>query len=55
MNVLGQAAARAEKLFEAGAYWHWYERHGLSKSDFNAALATVQGLIEGYRAASLAS
>ncbi|CAN0499054.1 unnamed protein product [Ectocarpus sp. 12 AP-2014] len=47
-GVLGDVVKRAEAKFRAGAYLHWYYRHGLEDEDFLAAFEGVRTVERGY-------
>ena len=48
LDYIGPAYERAEAMFGAGAYLHWYERYGCERGDFEQAFASVRDIIRTY-------
>ncbi|KAL6746677.1 Eta tubulin [Haematococcus lacustris] len=52
LGLLSSTLNRAKALCDAGAYLHWYERHGCSKEAVQEALYSVQDVADSYRLAT---
>jgi len=39
---------KADAMLQAGAYVHWYEKHGLSAGDIKQALEGCHGITDAY-------
>lgn len=48
MAPVGRMLARARLLYDARAYMHQFERHGLSSAEVGEALESVAGLLDAY-------
>ena len=48
-SVLQRPLARAQQMFDVGAYTHWYRRHGCEDSDIEAAIEAVRCIADAYR------
>lgn len=50
VGPLERMLTRARRLFDARAFVHRYERHGLAcPADFEAAFEAAEGLLDAYR------
>ena len=50
VGPLERMLTRAHRLFDARAFVHRYERHGLAcPADFEAAFEAAEGLLDAYR------
>lgn len=50
VGPLERMVTRAHRLFDARAFVHRYERHGLAcPADFEAAFEAAEGLLDAYR------
>lgn len=50
VGPLERMVTRARRLFDARAFVHRYERHGLAcPADFEAAFEAAEGLLDAYR------
>lgn len=50
MGPLERMLTRAHRLFDARAFVHRYERHGLAcPTDFDEAFEAAEGLLDAYR------
>ncbi|KAG5179853.1 Tubulin/FtsZ family, GTPase domain-containing protein [Tribonema minus] len=47
-DSIAYTLARAQEMYEAGAYRHWYARHGIEAEDFMAAFEGVQSIVDEY-------
>ncbi|KAH3787469.1 tubulin delta chain-like [Dreissena polymorpha] len=43
--------ARAQVMYDAGAYLHWYWRHGATQDDFQNSFETLRTVVEDYKEA----
>ncbi|XP_032222374.2 tubulin beta chain [Nematostella vectensis] len=51
-DSLGNILTRAKSMFDAGAYLHWFEKHGCVKNDFLDGFSTLQDIIDEYNCAT---
>eukprot|EP00955_Chlamydomonas_euryale_P010112 108347-Chlamydomonas_euryale.AAC.9 len=49
-GLLDATAVRATEMWRAGAYMHWYERHGCSSDAVRVAIEGVNEVADCYRA-----
>ncbi|XP_019363562.1 PREDICTED: tubulin beta chain-like [Gavialis gangeticus] len=47
-DFLQQVAERAQVMYRAGAYLHWYWRHGCEEEDFRQAFDTLRSVTDDY-------
>ncbi|XP_060557978.1 tubulin delta chain-like [Ruditapes philippinarum] len=50
-EYLENVLERSKVMFEAGAYLHWYWRHGADKETFEDAFETIQLVVDDYKTA----
>lgn len=47
-DYAGEAVRKARSMFAAGAYLHWYRRHGCEDADLEASFAAVEDVCASY-------
>ena len=47
---VGRMLGRAYQMYDAGAYVHQYEEHGVGRGHFEEAFARVEDVLAAYRA-----
>ncbi|XP_029187848.2 uncharacterized protein LOC114955200 isoform X2 [Acropora millepora] len=52
VETLADVIEKSRAMFDAGAYLHWFWKHGCSKNDFLDAFDTLETVIEDYKLAS---
>ncbi|KAL4217210.1 hypothetical protein ACF0H5_023662 [Mactra antiquata] len=51
VQYLNTVLERSKVMYNAGAYLHWYWRHGANKVDFEQSFETLENVITDYKAA----
>lgn len=51
VETLEDVMLKARAMYDAGAYLHWFWKHGCSKSDFMDAFDTLDSVVEEYKLA----
>ncbi|XP_052773452.1 tubulin delta chain-like [Mya arenaria] len=49
VEYLERVMDRSRVMYDAGAYLHWYWRHGSEQEDFTSGFDTVQTVIDNYK------
>ncbi|XP_063306923.1 tubulin delta chain-like [Pelobates fuscus] len=48
-DLISRVRQRAQAMYSARAYLHWYRRYGCEDEDFESAFCTLDGVVEEYR------
>ncbi|XP_022795839.1 tubulin delta chain-like [Stylophora pistillata] len=48
LETLEDVMRKARAMYDAGAYLHWFSKHGCSKNDFLDAFETLESVVEEY-------
>ncbi|CAH1788254.1 unnamed protein product [Owenia fusiformis] len=49
LDVLERTVRRSQQMYDAGAYLHWYWKHGLEKDVFESSFETIETVIKNYK------
>ncbi|KAE8595545.1 hypothetical protein XENTR_v10015795 [Xenopus tropicalis] len=47
-DLMSRVIQRAQSMYEARAYLHWYQRYGCEEEDFQGAFHTLHSVVEEY-------